>query len=197
MFSSYQNFIKKIGEGKPYQSANPEMIDKYKGVFTSPLDRNNIVKYIWENHGLSSFGNGLFWMVDPDDYNELATMFPEMTLDAKVFGRTATGCLFVMDKSDFGNEQVLYYLNVHTGEKLYMGKSFESLFSFRLCNKKEWMEDLYGDIEYPALDRYGSPQHDECIGFFPALALGGNEDIEKMRKVKIREYIVISAQLMS
>ncbi|SPU10776.1 Domain of uncharacterised function (DUF1851) [Niallia circulans] len=50
---------------------------------------------------------------------------------------------------------------------------------------------------YPkAYSKYGRPDYDECFGYTPLLGLGGSEKVENLKKVKIREHILIITEFM-
>ena len=65
----------------------------------------------WElSQGFCSYGNGLFWMVNPDDFTGV---LEEWLIDpgtSFVFGRTAFGDLLIW------NGERVQYLSVHHGE---------------------------------------------------------------------------------
>lgn len=55
----------------------------------------------------------------------------------------------------------------------------------------------YGGEPYPkAYSKYGIPNYDECFGYTPLLGLGGSEKVENLKKVKIREHILIITEYM-
>ena len=58
-----------------------------------------------------------------------------------------------------------------------------------------WNRECYGKFELKAIEKYGSLNYDECYTFVPALALGGDEKIGNLQKVKIKENLEILAQL--
>ena len=44
-------------------------------------------------------------------------------------------------------------------------------------------------------DRFLADIYDECFGYVPLLALGGKEDVEHLKKVKMKEHIAVITQL--
>jgi len=53
---------------------------------------------IWEEYGLRSYRAGLFWLVNPDEYNDIAIKFPNVSEGAIVFARTGLGNLFLYEQ---------------------------------------------------------------------------------------------------
>ena len=46
-----------------------------------------------------------------------------------------------------------------------------------------------------AVEKYGDLAYDECFGYVPLLALGGKEDVEHLKKIKMKEHIAVITQL--
>jgi hypothetical protein len=42
---------------------------------------------------------------------------------------------------------------------------------------------------YIALQNQGAPEYDECFGYVPLLCLGGSEDANQLKKVKLLEHM--------
>jgi hypothetical protein len=42
-----------------------------------------------------------------------------------------------------------------------------------------------------AVEKYGELEYDECFGYVPLLALGGNESVNNLKKVKMKEHIAL------
>lgn len=50
---------------------------------------------------------------------------------------------------------------------------------------------------YPkASSKYGTPNYDECFGYTPLLGLGGAENVENLKKVKLKEHILVITEFM-
>ncbi len=56
-------------------------------------------------------------------------------------------------------------------------------------------KEFYGEIESPVIEKFGPIAHDEAAVFVPALALGGNEDVENMEVQKLLPHLMILSQL--
>ena len=194
---TFEEFESNFGPGLTYASMSPETIAKYSGAFALEGDSGDVICYMWENFGLRTYGDGLLWFVNPDDYNDLAHSFSEVSSEAVVFARTATGCLLMTDIRAFGDDRVVQCLNVHKGESDYVNDQMLEFFLFTLQVKNAWEFYLNGKLEFTAIKKHGPIKEDKCIGYVPALALGGSEKIGQMQVLSMREYVAICAQALS
>jgi len=188
-----EHFTKWMGKGEKHSEVPPEIIEKFKGIFLIGEDSYDIVVSIWENHGLSSYKNGLFSIVNPIDYQDIIRKFPNASNSAIVFAKSCVGGLFVFERLNIG-DSILYY-NVHYGNRKVISTSFEIFFEWEIGADNFWKEECYGKIELKVNQKLDAPAYDECYAFFPALALGGNENISNMEKVKVIEHLNFLAQL--
>ncbi|HWI93204.1 MAG TPA: T6SS immunity protein Tdi1 domain-containing protein [Flavisolibacter sp.] len=188
-----QEFINEMGEGEKYSGISDTTIKKYRETFLIKGDTEDTIVTVWQKYGLRSYKNGLFWLINPDEYNEIAKKFPDVTNDALVFARTGIGNLFLFEQGISGKN--INYLNTHTGIKSLAARGFDDFFQWLIGTETFWMSKCYGKIELKINKKYGQMKADECYTFVPALALGGKESIENMEKVKIKENLSILAQL--
>lgn len=187
-------FISRMGEGNKYSNISEEIIKKYKGVFLINGEKDDIISYLWGKFGLSTYRNGLFWFVNPDEYNSLAKKFPNVSNNAIVFARTGLGNLFLIDDGITGKN--INYLNTHNGQLNLVSRGFADFIEFMISSESVWKTDCYGKIELKATKKQ-TLLPDECLTFVPALALGGDEKIANLQKVKIKENLELLSQLHS
>ncbi len=185
-------FISRMGEGERYSNISEEIIKKYKGVFLINGEKEDIVNYLWKNLGLSTYKNGLFWFVNPDEYSTVARKFPNVSNNAIVFARTGLGNLFLLDDGITGKN--INFLNVHNGQLNLVSRGFADFIEFMIPSESVWKTDCYGKIELKAT-KENNLLPDECLTFVPALALGGDEKLSNLQKVKIKENLAFLAQL--
>ncbi|MCC5803780.1 DUF1851 domain-containing protein [Rossellomorea vietnamensis] len=57
-------------------------------------------------------------------------------------------------------------------------------------------EDLSWQPYTDAIRTYSVPDYDECFAYTPLLGLGGNEKVENLSKVKLKEHILVITELM-
>lgn len=189
----FERFIKREGIGKKYANVPNEIMQKYKTVFKIDEDESLIIEQIWKHHGFSEYRDGLFWMVNPEEYSQYAWQFKDISTTSIVFARTNIGGLFLFDKLNIGGS--ILYLNVHKGLRKIVASNFDVFFGFNLGADSFWIRECFGKIELKAVQNHGSIAYDECLTFVPALALGGSESIAKMQRVKIKESLELLAQI--
>ena len=162
----------------------------------------------WKEYGFSGFGEGLFWMVNPNDYQDLLDKWIKKTpLWGKenfyTVARTAFGELYV-----FGDKSNSYaIINPHLNniipndsskpilDKADFEKNIGSFFMF--MNKEALdFEDTRGNGLFKrCLKKYGTLENDEMYTFSLALVLGGSVDIKNIKKVKIFEQLSMLCDL--
>lgn len=59
------------------------------------------------------------------------------------------------------------------------------------------LDDEYLSIKQykAAVEKLGTLEYDECFGYVPLLALGGEESVNNLKKVKIREHIALITEI--
>lgn len=175
-------------------SVPEEILTKYKGEFVAEKDEGfDCLHEIWKSAGFCAYKNGLYSLVNPDDYTNTARRFSGVPDTAIVFAKSGIGCLFLWDKVKFGES--IFYLNVHKNELSIVSTSFLVFFGVSIGAENWWKDNCYGKTELKAVEKHGPISYDECCTFLPALVLGGNEDVTAMKKVKVKENLELLAQL--
>ncbi|MEJ6498634.1 GAD-like domain-containing protein, partial [Pseudoalteromonas lipolytica] len=166
----------------------------------------------WQQYGFSGWGDGIFWLVNPQDYHEILQTWLEDTEFAKrenngidkyyVIGRGAFGDLVVWGRasgqsldinSNFG---MLFPTDstedlVEDGEELTIDLFFATMSKAPLDQKDINEKPLFEH----ALKNLGPLEADEMYAFVPALALGGVNKLENLQKVKAIEHLNFLAEL--
>jgi hypothetical protein len=203
MDKRFAYFYNDEGFGPAIQSkiVSPEKIMKFKGKLPDQL-----LEY-WKLYGFSGYGEGLFWIVDPDEYEPALEAWmgdtPFMERDAYyVIGRSAFGELFLWGTKSGQSLDVKSLWGMifprDNSERVAKGKSDFLLQNFiagqdkKNLNQKDYLDKPLFDR---ALKTLGPLEPDEMYGFEPALALGGQADLKNLRKVKAVEHLVMLAQL--
>lgn len=157
---------------------------------------------LWQEVGLGIFGDGLFRIVPPDDYQDFVDTYIE---DREKyfeyllpFMTTAFGDIFVWVKDIFQNREYVIFINVRSGDWNIVTSRMDLLFSLYIvseeCLKRNF--DLKISDFSKLVDRLGMPAEDECYGYVPALALGGSKSLKNIQVVKMLPYIEIIAQMI-
>ncbi|WP_199610067.1 GAD-like domain-containing protein [Flocculibacter collagenilyticus] len=199
-FDEFYNFS---GFGPAIKSITPSQatLDKYKGKLPDRL-----LEY-WQEYGFCGWGDGLFWTVNPDDYEDIlrewlqGTPFEEND-DYYVIARGAFGKLFVWGERTGqsikieGNYGMIFPTDCtddlnEDGATLTIELFFSSLYKESI--------DLLGIDDKPLFERtfkkLGELSSDEMYGFEPALALGGEPKLENLKKVPVLEHLSFLASL--
>ncbi|MRV75921.1 DUF1851 domain-containing protein [Duganella sp. FT92W] len=194
MDEHFEMFWGEFGPATHTRLVPPSSIDRYRGKLPEQL-----LAY-WEEHGWCGYADGLFWTVNPQEY--------EPVLEAWI-GDTAfmeKDAYHIIARSAFGK---LYFWGERTGESLKVfspgsccfpreslyqnGQLERGLRAF--FGNRDRDENDFADLFAPALDKLGPLAHDEMYGFVPALALGGPSDLAHLQKIKAVEHLVFLAQL--
>ncbi len=188
----FEYFLETMGPSLDRRDVPASTIERFRGKLPDQL-----LSY-WQEHGWCGYADGLFWTVDPEEYEPVLDAWiggtPFMEEDAQhIVARGAFGDLY------FWGERTGYSLNLSapyalalpiTGRTGSLNQRAQRFFSS--CDRDE--NDLDG-LFAPALKKLGRLRHDEMYGFVPALALGGPADLAHLQKVKAVEHLVILAQL--
>ncbi|WP_199610068.1 GAD-like domain-containing protein [Flocculibacter collagenilyticus] len=203
MNALFDDFYNYEGFGPAIKAVAPakDVIAKYTGKLPDRLIE------CWQEYGFCGWGEGLFWTVNPEDYEDILqewlqdTPFPEN--DAYyVIARSAFGELFIWGEksgqslsieSNFG----MIFPTDKTAKLNENGPTM-SVDLFFSCLSKESMEQK--DINDKPLferaaEKLGELSSDEMYGFEPALALGGEPKLENLKKVPVLEHLSFLASL--
>ncbi len=100
------------------------------------------------------------------------------------------GDIIVWEKGKYVN-----LLNFKKGYVNVVSSGFE--FFFDDLKDNNFMNDELMWQPYPeAISKYSAPNYDECFGYTPLLGLGGVEKVENLKKVKLKEHILIITEFM-
>lgn len=174
---------------------NFETFIKYK-----PVDQRIILKYkdelpaelveVWIKYGFGTLLNGFLKLINPDEYLDILERCYRRYEQAIPIFTTSMGDIIVWEKDKYVN-----LLNFRKG----LVHIVSSGFNFFLDDLKDndFINDELMWEPYPkAYSKYGRPDYEECFGYTPLLGLGGSEKVENLKKVKIREHILIITEFM-
>ncbi len=193
----FAGFLEDFGPEIEKRHVPPSSIEHYRGKLPDQL-----LAY-WEQHGWCGYADGLFWTVNPQEY--------EPALEAWI-GDTPLmeeDSYYVIARSAFGD---IYFFGGNHGRKLHiiapdskmmpprkkpadLDQSVRAFFGSQSRGACDF-SDVDGEHLFnPALNKLGQLKHDEMYGFVPALGLGGAATLEHLQKVKAVEHLVLLAQL--
>lgn len=199
MDEDFEYFLEKLGPAYERRYASSASLERYKGQLPDQL-----LKY-WDEYGWCGYGKGLFWTVDPEEYEPALEAWigntELMSRDAfHVIARSAFGKLYLwgprtgaglMIDAVYG--QAFIRTSPLVGDKADRG--IQSFFAGQQKTKLDQLDAEESPLFDAALARLGTLAHDEMYGFVPALALGGPARLQNLQKVKAVEHLVLLAQL--
>lgn len=194
MDDDFAGFLTDFGPAIESRHVPPSSIDRYRGRLPDQL-----LDY-WEQYGWCGYADGLFWTVDPQEYETVldawigATSLKEQDV-FHIIARTAFGELYCWgEKTGYAlslfapgsfctlstpmlpDDDIDFEMQLFFGAQSRNGNDFEGKFA-------------------PALAKLGRLKYDEMYGFLPALALGGSDAVASLQKVKAVPHLVFLAQL--
>ncbi len=180
------------------RTVSEETLKKYKGKLPEKL-----LEY-WQEFGFCGYGEGLFWIVNPEDYEDVVDAWLEDTgLDRidkyHVIARSAFGELFLCGEKSGQSLDILpaygVLFSTSTGKTGPFDLEIQVFFSMQDKEDIDLADIKDKPLFKKALKKLGRLASDEMYGFEPALALGGTAKLENLAKVKAVEHLIILAQL--
>jgi len=179
----FAEFKKKHGPASECRAVPAKTLSAYRKKLPEPLIAD------WEESGWCAYGKGLIWLVDPDDFKPAVREWLGSATKGTVFARSAFGHLLVW------NSEGAHLLDPHYGTIAKLIDDVGLVFNYSLCSARYLNNVLEQKLFDKALKKLGPLAHDECYGFEPALALGGDGTLKTLRKVKLLEQLSLLAQL--
>ncbi|MBR1737464.1 MAG: DUF1851 domain-containing protein, partial [Firmicutes bacterium] len=163
------------------ENVSAEIYNKYKSILPGELLE------IWEKYGFGSLLNGYLKIIDPDEYVDIANDFYFREIIPVCV--TGLGDIIYIEK-----DQHIGIIRCRKTKFNIIATSFKW---FCECLYDEYYLTKYLEIgEYKeAVRRLGDLEYDECFGYVPLLGAGGEEKIENLKKVKIKEHIELIYQM--
>lgn len=202
MNEAFQLFLNKYGAPCCAREVGPGHVERYR-TRLPPL-----LLDVWVSHGFGGYRDGLFWLVDPADYEGLLERFLAPTELAgrdeyQVIARTAFGVLEAWGKASgpaLHVDPVNGFIMSDDWGRAWIAQGKEHLVaeSFFACHEPA-RADFTGEAETPlfaaALERLGPLSEQEVYAFVPALVMGGTARVESLEKAAILPYLDLLAAL--
>lgn len=189
----FDYFMKTFGPAVDRRDVPPEAINRFKGKLPEQLLQH------WAEHGWSGYADGLFWMVNPEDYEPVLDAWlghtPLVEEDAlHIIARGAFGHLLIWgERSGFALRLFAPGAFVVRMNTTTQAKDLELAAQMFFSVQKRDVYEFDGRFT-PAKHQLGRPGPNDMYGFVPALALGGSTDTSQIQKVKAIEHLVMLAQ---
>ncbi|MFJ4352939.1 GAD-like domain-containing protein [Pseudomonas sp. NPDC089428] len=194
MDEAFSVFIEEVGQPMHRQEVPTSAIERYKGKLPDRL-----LQY-WSEHGWCGYGDGMFWTVNPQDYESVvASMLNSAGLEAydrfHLIARGAFGDLYLFGEKTGFSLKIVPHVGRYIGRKYEltttdMNRRVQNFFASRCLDSND-----FGDMFEPAKNNLGILGPDEMYGFVPALVFGGPTRLENLEKLKAIEHLVLLSQL--
>ncbi|CDH26786.1 GAD-like domain-containing protein [Xenorhabdus bovienii] len=197
----FEYFIQKFGEATQHRAVPAEAIEKWRGKLPDRL------LHYWSTEGWNSYQDGLFSIVNPDDYEDIVDMWLEDTpfeeMDSyHVIARNAFGKLYLCGQKTGRNLSISSIFNtiVYSKNEFYQKNSqdLDIDIGVLFSNQNISSCDLRGEgktgIFSKAAEKYGPLNENEIFGFEPAIVLGGEIKLENVRKLDMHIHLDILRQ---
>ncbi|MFR0675022.1 GAD-like domain-containing protein [Enterobacterales bacterium AW_CKDN230030176-1A_HGKHYDSX7] len=187
-------FIEEMGDPTSHIPVPSTAIEHYRNRLPERL-----LSY-WEDYGWSAHAGGIFWMVNPAEYEGVVRSWLEGTAFESrdtyhVIARTAFGCLYLWGEKTGYSLTIETLLSRYCAQELGTTKdSLDRQSQVLFMNPSIESSDFLGFFSR-ARKKLGPLKSDEMYGFVPALMLGGSEELENLEKVKIIEHLTFLSQL--
>ncbi|MCF5713082.1 MULTISPECIES: GAD-like domain-containing protein [Pseudomonas syringae group] len=186
--------LKIFGEPFGRQEVPMSSIERYKGKLP------DLLLHYWSEHGWCGYGEGIFWMVNPQEYEGVtASWIQDTELENQdtyhLIARSAFGELYFWGEETGASFKITSIVSrcttfISSLPKDQMDKRFQN---FLLSAEVEYND--FDDLFQPAKKKLGTLSHDEMYGFVPAIILGGSDALDNLEKVSSVEHLVFLSQL--
>ena len=190
----FARFLEKFGGPVDRQEVPTSSIERYKGKLP-----NQLLEY-WAEHGWCGYGDGIFWIVNPQEYDGVVASWLEGTKyeqrDAyHLIARSAFGDLYLWGEKTGASLKITSVLSrcVFSNFEITSEEMDRQLRGFLLSRNVD--SNDYGDMFKPAKKKLGTLRHDEMYGFVPALMFGGPDTLDHLEKVKAVEHLILLSQI--
>lgn len=148
----------------------------------------------WRIYGYGTFMNGYLKVINPDDFSSLVSDTYLRNKGTIPIFTTSMGDIILFEK-DENQESYIVMINYGKSKTKVLASKY-SLF-IRFLEEEAFKQRALEWLPYPeAIEKFKEPEYEECFGYTPLLGLGGAEKVENLKKVKLKEHILIITGLM-
>jgi hypothetical protein len=190
----FARFIEKFGGPVDRQEVPVSSIERYRDKLP-----NQLLEY-WAEHGWCGYGDGIFWIVNPQEYEGVVASWIEGTTFEErdiyhLIARSAFGDLYLWGEKTGASLKITSVLSRYTTHtSIFTGEQMDKgLRNFMLSREVD--SNNYGDMFKPAKKKLGALRSDEMYGFIPALMFGGPDTLDHLEKVKAVEHLILLSQI--
>ncbi|SES69300.1 GAD-like domain-containing protein [Pseudomonas graminis] len=190
----FARFLEKFGDPIDRHEVPVTSIERYRGKLPDLL-----LEY-WAEHGWCGYGDGIFWIVNPQDYEGVVASWIGNTELEKhdsyhVIARSAFGDLYLWGERTGFSLKIISFLSRCVVDDFEPApeQMDRKVQDFLLSIDAE--SNDYDDLFNSARKKLGPLRHDELYGFVPALMFGGPDTLDHLEKLKAVEHLIFLSQL--
>jgi hypothetical protein len=197
MDEDFESFLQDFGPAVDRREAPMASVERWRGHLPDQL-----LAY-WREHGWCGYAQGLFWTVDPQEYEPVAEAWLGETRFAHedryhLIALGAFGTLYFWGEKNGGNLTVMAPDAVALPRRVRwqdLEAAMRAFFGVHQPGASDFSDTSGKPLFARALNKLGRLAPGEMYGFVPALALGGPATLEHLQRVKAVEHLVMLAQL--
>jgi hypothetical protein len=189
--------------GKPqYRIEVPDTsFDKYRGVLPDAL------LTFWQKLGWSSFAEGIFWIVNPEDYDDLIALWLQSTPFEEIdhyhiIARSAFGKLYAWGQNNNQYFTISCPMHALVAQEKKLRKQADDpngalgdFFSGSVVDDFDMKDENKKKLFDRALKKLGHLEADEIYGFKQPLFAGGRLILDNLEIVKLDQNLTLARQL--
>jgi hypothetical protein len=190
----YECFLQHMGPETDRCESSIFTVEKYRGKLPDLLITH------WSTYGWSGYGQGIFWCVNPAEYEAvIRTWMSDSGIpNADTYHAIARGAFgdFYLWQQTTGRWFTLSALcarYMQSNREITPDRFNEEIEGFFVSMDRQAND--FDDLFEEALKKLGPLQPDEMYGFVPAIALGGPGTLNTLQKVKTIEHLTFLSQL--
>jgi hypothetical protein len=184
--TDFQPFFDEYGSPSEVQNADKKLLSEYKDVVPEQLIE------FWERFGFGRYADGRLWVIHPKELEDVLTLWlPNKTKPSKAVPvlRTAFGQIIYCDDGRFT------LLDPHYNDRFGAGHNTGVLFKSYLVGKNARILIIEEKKFKHSFKKFGPLKRDEMYSYKLPLAMGGDDTLKNMAKMKMREQLSILAQV--
>ncbi|GAA5089374.1 DUF1851 domain-containing protein [Chryseobacterium ginsengisoli] len=180
----FEKFIVTYGDIQHRQEISNENLETIKQHLPEDL-------FVFLQKGKGSYMDGFLWIVNPIEYKDIVDeVYLPLQNPSICFARDAFGNLYLWEDNS------IIFVDINHSKQEVVGRKATVFFDLKMTDKGFLEKRLPYNNFLEAKNILGELQSDECYGYQHLLGMGGSEKITNLKKIKVKEYISITAQAL-
>jgi hypothetical protein len=185
----FEKFFEKYPIVEIIQKPDAKTIDSYQNRLP------NEILSLWETYGWGIYMDGYLRLIDPSKFDIFVRKnIVDSGVDCIPVAFTVFGDIISWRRKNEG------YLDLYDFRHCVI-KVLSTSTGLDILFDMDFIDDTYIWNELNALsfqlakDKLGVPEYDKCYGYFPLLALGGKESVDRLQIVDAQVHMELMAQV--